>query len=907
MPAVQTEPLTCPACNKTGTRSGQGVSRFRHQETREPFGKCHHCNHSWPLEPQKGRVKTPFPYPLREWARKRGIITEGLDSAPVKSAAWVKNDGSISPSMTGLVFEYGDGVSHWISINKLEDPDRAGKMKYVQKWTPKNASLTLKQLWTWQNVELENPDPETAYLCEGEKDALTLGQAGFLAFAVPGAQSLREDRAKWLADRLKAENITRLRICFDFDQGGKSGTALSLSRLAQNYSLKIEVLKWPEGTKDGADVGDLARTFGAGFGRTLLGMEWVNPWADPSAEIVEQVEPEESGKDRLIHIHGNLYRLGNSAYVERNSDDDNNFERSNFVIDILRREILPDDTIQYLIRKQTQSGAAKPTYIPASAFATPGEFHKCCADFGSFHCTLEKWQLWRISDFETSKPSVQDVIRIGSFGWNPKLKAFIFPNGMIQNGTFYGLDPETRLITTDTGSYHVNLGDENQILGGKFPQFSVEDFAIQSEESAARVACEVVENTAHIIGGESDQQGTLVLSWFLSSLYSDTLFDFDIITDFQAAFPFLMFVGDKGTGKTETMSRFLQLFGFRKLSSGDSYKDTTSNYFGKVMSFLSNVPFWLEEIENQSGRISMGTLKAAYNRGTIGRGTQKGTMSYAQTATLCLCGEEPLSELITRSIVLMFPHKSERTQKNVESFQWMGRNADKLRALFAWMMTERTRNPTTSVRRYLESVSHFDSFLSASTIADERTRQNYSISLGGLGILPNGSPQHIETLKTSPQKSPFWHWFREHISHTASVVSRSNPISEGLAYFLSDPANIPFFRYSKQKKPVIYLPVGSLGNLKRIPGFPYDRFHTALITAPYCLSSDCSPKIPKAQFPNWETDREGKTVKSIALDALHTLIPSDLLDNAYGWSEYVGKWVPGLLSEDREEEESENF
>ncbi len=98
-----------------------------------------------------------------------------------------------------------------------------------------------------QNVE----GIDEVFITEGEIDTLTLLSNGICAIGMPSATTFKEE---WIG---YFKNIKKVTICFDNDEGGRSGTKRIIEVLQEHLpEIEIYQIKWPENFPEKGDVND---------------------------------------------------------------------------------------------------------------------------------------------------------------------------------------------------------------------------------------------------------------------------------------------------------------------------------------------------------------------------------------------------------------------------------------------------------------------------------------------------------------------------------------------------------------------------------------------------------------------------------------------------------------------------
>jgi hypothetical protein len=253
--------LICPKCKKKEKEKNTGISRFSHSETKIKMASCKYCNHSWSLEPTTKSVPIKS---LKQWLVSRSIPSVGLENIPAKIACWQKKDGSIS-KMQAIHFLYPEKINHIISLQKI-------KSKPIQLWQPEGERKKHISLFNYINPKIKQIEPETLYLCEGEKDGLALGQHGFTFAAVAGASNFKSKNANWIKD--KFPNVTKIRVCFDSDEAGQKGAADAIKKIT---GYDIEILQYSNLNQSSlpSDLCDILKANPKNFSKTLREMKWI--------------------------------------------------------------------------------------------------------------------------------------------------------------------------------------------------------------------------------------------------------------------------------------------------------------------------------------------------------------------------------------------------------------------------------------------------------------------------------------------------------------------------------------------------------------------------------------------------------------------------------------------------------
>jgi len=153
-----------------------------------------------------------------------------------------------------------------------------------------------------QAIDMAREQQETLWICEGEKDTLTMLEAGALAIGIPSFFSNK------VLDTISIVDIPKIIVACDNDEAGKKTTERVLQRFP--FALAVE---WPEDKQEGYDVTDLYNDEGDNF-VNLLGL-WavrIETFKPLAAFLLEKKERDESrDPDKLLGY--NLVRFSKVA------------------------------------------------------------------------------------------------------------------------------------------------------------------------------------------------------------------------------------------------------------------------------------------------------------------------------------------------------------------------------------------------------------------------------------------------------------------------------------------------------------------------------------------------------------------------------------------------------------------
>lgn len=825
----------CPFCKAEFKPGDSPISRFLHKDG-NPFAKCHQCGKSWPLyprEPERQQKQVPT---LEFECGRRRIPTVGIAGAPVKiQPKEIQSDGK---SFTTYQWEFHyptDNLTHSISVHKST---KTGK--YWQGFDPKGAVRT--SAWKWKNPAVSDPDPGAAYICEGEKDALAMGQFGFLAYGFPGAEALNDTQTKWVIDDLRSNHpdVKRIRIAMDHDSAGEKGTRKAIAKLAPNYDYAIEFLTWPEGTDKGFDLGDALKAEGETFPRVLLGRTWINPFEKAANEPGQVPIPTDEQR-----IADDIRRTP-QGYFKVNKDSREAL--SNCTFDVLREYSLETDGephVEYFIQLSKPDRTSKRFTVPGSIFAEPAQFGKKVSDQGPFFLyNGSKPILATIAEWEIEREGTLPVQILDGYGWFGSLNAYVTPHLIIRDGEEYTADSEG-LIHINGKAYVVDA--PYTTLDGARPDWRMSD----TPENIEALSQEFLGMASNLIGDQF--AGLLVVGWLASCLYSDVFFPTQKPPKHGANFPFLMATGKKGSGKTDGIGRLWRaLTGFD--ATGQSFPESTQDYMNKSLFSLRNLPMWFDEIEDAKSKIRPGTIKAVYNRASSGKGTIRGTRSLECHGCLLLTGEQPYREVTERSILIRFPHDTERSELNRDAFLWLGEHQRELVSLAVSIMKDRTADPIKAEAAFLDEVEAWHKRIGQLIPGcNDRIRSNYAKALAGLMLFPLESSEVVEARDSGT--GPFAEYLTRELKTVLDIRSEQDIITWGLELVLSD--RTPVHRIGTR----FLIPSGPFHQaLNKVPNLNAGQFLEAFKSAPY--HKGCYPEHVN-----------GRSTRCHVLDATHPGIP----------------------------------
>lgn len=183
---------------------------------------------------------------------------------------------------SGRDFLYGHiTIPYHVSGNVLSIRGKEIGGKYLT--PPGHKARLFNSDCTWE-------DPERAVICEGEFDAMVIEQLGIPAVGVPGAGTWQDAWTPYV------EDITRIYICFDPDDAGRTGA----EKLSTKLGGRAKIVALPE-DQPGNDVSDWI----VGQGHTLEDFEFLLVRSRGGLLITARESYEE-----WLNVEGNPERVG---------------------------------------------------------------------------------------------------------------------------------------------------------------------------------------------------------------------------------------------------------------------------------------------------------------------------------------------------------------------------------------------------------------------------------------------------------------------------------------------------------------------------------------------------------------------------------------------------------------------
>jgi len=151
-------------------------------------------------------------------------------------------------------YSYGNGI---VKLKPKEALKNKGKHEYWEGTKGKGLPEDIKP-YNFQAIAQSVKSKRTLWICEGEKDTITMLESGELAIGIPSASTYK------VLDNVSLEYIDKVIVVCDHDDAGRRATNHILKKFP--WALKIE---WPEEKPKGYDVTDLKNEIGNNFIETL--------------------------------------------------------------------------------------------------------------------------------------------------------------------------------------------------------------------------------------------------------------------------------------------------------------------------------------------------------------------------------------------------------------------------------------------------------------------------------------------------------------------------------------------------------------------------------------------------------------------------------------------------------------
>lgn len=164
----------------------------------------------------------------------------------------LKSCGHSVPTMlaTGLVVERNDRIKDFLQAAVTIPYHVQGQVVLIRGKDMNGKYVTPPgQVARLFNVDSAYDTDETVFLCEGEFDALVLGQLGFAAVGCPGANTWQ---SSWTAS---FDHVRQVRIMFDPDDAGRDGAL----KIKEKLGSKARVLDLP--VPDGVEAKEVDPSF----------------------------------------------------------------------------------------------------------------------------------------------------------------------------------------------------------------------------------------------------------------------------------------------------------------------------------------------------------------------------------------------------------------------------------------------------------------------------------------------------------------------------------------------------------------------------------------------------------------------------------------------------------------------
>jgi len=181
------------------------------------------------------------------------------------------------------LYSYGVGISK--KKPKPELKTKGGKNEFWVGTEGEGLPNDMKP-FNHQAINQARKLKRTLWICEGEKDTLTMMDAGELAVGIPSATTDK------VLDAVSLDGIHKVIIACDNDDAGKKATERILKRFP--WALKIE---WDQNKTKGYDVTDLKNEMGENFIKSLEKLVVDNDPFYPLTEVLMDKHERDQARD----------------------------------------------------------------------------------------------------------------------------------------------------------------------------------------------------------------------------------------------------------------------------------------------------------------------------------------------------------------------------------------------------------------------------------------------------------------------------------------------------------------------------------------------------------------------------------------------------------------------------------
>lgn len=569
----------------------------------------------------------------------------------------------------------------------------------------------------------------TVVLAESEFKAAAAWQLGFNAVGIPGIASFSKVHWPKMRDAFKEARAKEVLVCFDsevkdnptyanFKQDPQKRYDTEFYAYLMGYLFnradipaKIATLPdhWRKNGKidiDGAVADGKTRAdFEAVFGNALLPDTYLDSLNEEAGPIVRTKVSAFFAKTRLEERH--------NCYWWRTVDKDGNEKHikvSNFKLDIVATYDDPEAFNRAVVFTDEHGRRSRMVMISPEHVLSAGKFREWAVGKGNY--------VWEGSDkalqslwnqlFTTHGPRV--IYRPDHVGLIDGGEIWLFGNcGITASGSVLYPDEDNIIYHPETGQGYKAIGpegDSRRDTRDRRPRLN-----LKGGPSLEEISDKLVENFG-------TYAPAVAVGWLIGTIYSDDLFKL------YDSFPFLFLFGKRRGGKS-TLARYLCAITGQEVE-GDSIAESTQTGIGRTASYLSSLPYWLEEYRNEQKIVRMGAyLRAAYNRAGASKGLKAdfGTRSVNFRAALLICGEDTPNDaaMLSRCVVLSIDEKA-RTGKRYEELQATYHS-------FSGCFLDLVKRRASIMEDLKARISQARDYLRKNGVNDDRTALNWSIPI----------------------------------------------------------------------------------------------------------------------------------------------------------------------------------
>ena len=187
-----------------------------------------------------------------DWLSERGVFSHRIKQIPnYKIGYYQKSNGEYSYKVPAIAFLYYNGLCHNISLYKVGE-------KKLENWYPKDQKSTQPAVWGL----VHNNKSEYLYVCEGEKDALSMVAVGFNAISSSSVSGFNKLDLEYIQNNYINNYTKTIRLCCDNDLAGQKGNERLYGQLYKIFpNLQYEYLLFPDNFPEKGDITDISKIF----------------------------------------------------------------------------------------------------------------------------------------------------------------------------------------------------------------------------------------------------------------------------------------------------------------------------------------------------------------------------------------------------------------------------------------------------------------------------------------------------------------------------------------------------------------------------------------------------------------------------------------------------------------------